>query len=108
MSIAVLLTPRRVAVMLTVVLDKTFMVVTMKFACIAPGGMVTLDGTVATVVLLLVRDTVRPAAGAGLDMTTVPVEDVPPGTVAGVRETKATRGVRTVIAADLVTPPAFA
>jgi hypothetical protein len=56
---------------------------TVKFAVVAPAKTVTLAGTVAAAVMLLVRLTVIPAAGAAELMVTVPVELVPPVTAVG-------------------------
>ena len=61
-----MVTPVRVAEMVTVVLATTFEVVTIKVAEGAPAGTVTLPGTVATDGLLLIRLTTTPPAGAGL------------------------------------------
>ena len=55
----------------------------MKVAVVPPAGTVTLDGTVATPVLLLDSDTTAPPLGAGPLSVTVPVEELPPVTVDG-------------------------
>jgi len=52
----------------------------LKFADVAPSGTVTLAGTVATEVLLLLRFTTVPPAGAGAPSVTVPVEGDGPTT----------------------------
>ena len=57
--------------------------VTVKVAVVAPGATVTLDGTVATVVLLLESWTVIPAEGAAPLRVTVPVDGLPPTTLDG-------------------------
>lgn len=54
---------------------------------VEPPGTVTLEGTDATAPLLLVTATFWPAAGAGAESTTVPVEDAPPVTLDGLRAT---------------------
>ena len=72
-----------VAVMLTFVLAVTAVVVTLKVPLIATPAMLKLAGTVATFVLLLIRVTVKPAAGAGPFRVTVPTEPLPPTTGLG-------------------------
>ena len=61
----------------------TTRVVTVKAALVTPAGMVTLAGTVATVVSLLERETMAPAVGAGPLSVTLPVEGDPPLTLVG-------------------------
>jgi len=58
-------------------------VVTVKVPLLAPAGTVTLAGTVAEAVKLLVSVTTEPPAGAGPESCTVPVEGLPPVTVLG-------------------------
>ena len=53
----------------------------MKVALAVPAGMVTLAGTVATVVLLLESETRAPPLGAGALNVTLPVEGEPPLTL---------------------------
>ena len=65
----------------------TELVVTEKVADVAPAATVTLAGTCAAVVLLLVRVTVAPPVGAAALNVSVPVEEVPPVTVAGLTAT---------------------
>src|SRR5206468_11104086 len=71
-----------------------------------PAAPVTLVGTVATAVLLLARVTTAPPVGAAALKVTVPVEVLPPATVAGLRfsEERVVAGV-TVSTAELLTPP---
>jgi hypothetical protein len=75
-----------------------------KVAVVAPATTVTLAGTWAAAVLLLVRLTTAPPAGAGLSSVTVPVEETPPSTVAGLTLTvlSAATGAVTVKVAFLV------
>lgn len=60
----------------------TAVVVTVKVAEVAPAGIVTETGTVAPL-MLEVKVTVMPPAGAGAFRVAVPVEEVPPTTLAG-------------------------
>jgi len=71
--------------MVTAVEAATALVFTVKVALVAPARTVTLAGTVAAVVLLLESVTWAPPAGAGPFSETVPVEEVPPVTLAGLR-----------------------
>ena len=57
-------------------------VVTVNVAVVAPAATVTFAGVVEDA-LLSDRVTTAPPAGAGLFNVTVPVEEVPPNTVAG-------------------------
>ena len=61
----------------------TTRVVTVKAALVAPAGMVTLAGTVATVVSLLERETRAPPVGAGPLSVALPMEGDPPLTLVG-------------------------
>ena len=61
---------------------------TVKGALVAPVATVTLEGTVAAVVLLLESVTVAPPAGAGPLNVTVPVEEFPPVTLVGFSESE--------------------
>jgi len=65
---------------------------TVKFALAAPAVSVTLAGTVAIAVLLLESATVAPPVGTGVVRVTVPVEGVPPVTLAGLRLTEESVG----------------
>jgi hypothetical protein len=67
----------------------TVTVVTEKDAVVWPAATVTLPAdTCATAVLLLDSVTVAPPVGAGPVRVTVPLEEVPPATLAGFRETE--------------------
>ena len=83
----------------------TGLVVAVNVAVVAPAATVTLAGTWAAAVLLLVSVTTAPPTGAGLSSVTVPVEETPPSTVAGLRLTvlSAATGAVTVSVAVRVT-----
>ena len=66
----------------------TEFVYTLKFAEVAPAGTVTLTGTVATAGSLLRSGIVTPPAGAAAFRVTVPVEELPPITLVGLRLNK--------------------
>ena len=57
-------------------------------AMVAPETTVTLTGTVATEVLLLLIVTTAPLAGAGPFSVTVPVDELPPRTDVGLNVTE--------------------
>jgi len=82
-SDAILVSPERDAVMFTAVSVRRDVVETVKVPIVAPCGMVTLAGTVATFVSLLLKFTVAPLSGAGLTSVIVPVEVCPPVMVDG-------------------------
>ena len=67
----------------TPVTDVTEPVYTVNEPAVAPALTVADAGTVATAELLLVRATTAPPLGAGALSVTVPVEVLPPTTVAG-------------------------
>jgi hypothetical protein len=95
--------------MVTVVEAETALVLTVNVALVAPAAIVTLDGTLATTVLLLESATCAPPAGAGPLSVTVPVEEFPPVTLVGLNVSEASVGAGgaagvTVSEADLVAP----
>lgn len=61
----------------------TVLVVTVNVVEVVPAATVTLEGTVAALVLLLVSVTTAPPLGARPLRVIVPVEDEPPVTLAG-------------------------
>src|SRR5215210_6635915 len=69
--------------MVTGVSVETEDVVAVKPALVAPAATVTLAGTVATAVLLLMRDTRAPPVGAPVVSVTIPVDELPPVTDVG-------------------------
>lgn len=87
LSGAVFVAVPSVAEMLTLVLVATGMVVIGKVVDTVPAVTVTEAGTVATPVLLEVRVTTVPPAGAATAIVTVPVEDTLPRTDVGLRVT---------------------
>lgn len=85
-SVAVLVTPFRLAVIRAFVDEVTVSVVTVKVAVALPAATLTDDGTIADK-LLLERLTERPPAGAGPVRVTVPVDGLPPTTDVGFSDT---------------------
>ena len=75
--------PAREAEILTVVEVVTAMVVTGNVPTVPPAATITLEGTVATDVLLLARETTVPPAGAAVLIVTLPVDGFPPLTLVG-------------------------
>src|SRR3979490_2759188 len=73
--------------MATVVEEATALLLTTNIALLAPAGTVTLEGTLAAP-LLLASATCAPPAGAGPLNVTVPVEEFPPVTLVGFRESE--------------------
>lgn len=89
---------------MTLVVLRTGFVVIGKLAAAAPAATVTLDGTVATVVLLLESWMVIPAGGAAPLRVTVPVDGLPPTTFDGFNFNEDNVGRVTVNVAVFVTP----
>jgi hypothetical protein len=87
----------------TLVVLWTRFVVTGKVAAVVPAAMVTLDGTVATVVLLLESWMVIPVGAVPLRVT-VPVDELPPTTFDGFNFNEDNVGCVIVNAAVFVTP----
>ena len=81
------------------------MVVTVKVAVEDPEATVTLGGTVAAAVVSLDNVTVTPSTDAGLSSVTVPVEGVPPVTLAGFTDTAVRDGGSTVMLAVWIPLP---
>jgi hypothetical protein len=73
-------------VIVAVVVEATEVVVTVNVAVVLPAVTVALAGTAAEA-LLLDKATEIPPLGAALVKVTVPVEEVPPVTLVGLRET---------------------
>jgi hypothetical protein len=86
-SVVGLLTPLYEAVSVTAVLVVTETVVTANDALVAAAATVTLVGTVAAPLLLLVSVTTAPPDGAAADKLTVPFAPVPPTTDDGLTVT---------------------
>lgn len=82
----------------------TELVLIVNVAVVEFAATVTLDGTVATDVLLLVKVTTAPPLGAGPLSVTVPVDEVPPSTDVGFRVTELGTGGFTVNVALFVVP----
>jgi len=95
-SPAVCVVVLKVAEMVTGVLLATGLVLTVNVAVVAFAATVTLAGTVAAAVLLLASVTTSPPVGAGPLIVTVPVDEVPPVTVVGLRVTEVGTGANTV------------
>ena len=81
--------PEYEAEMLTVELTETCFVFTVNVADCAPAAIVTVVGTCVTAALPLANVTTAPSAGAGPLRVTVPRDEVPPFTVAGLSASEA-------------------
>jgi hypothetical protein len=104
---ATLLAPPEVAWIATAVFAATALVETVNVARFAPAGTVTVESTVAAVVLLLASVTVV-LAGTFVEKVTVPMTGVPPFTVAASSWTLASAAALTVRVAAVVVPPPVA
>ncbi len=87
----------------------TALVLAVNVALVAPAAIVTLDGVLAAVVLLLESVTTAPPEGAAPLNVTVPVEEFPPVTLVGFSVSEDSVGAGggagvTVNEADFVTP----
>ena len=85
-------------------MDATAEVVIVKVAVVAPDVTVTLAGTWAAAVLLLVRVTTAPPVGAAAANVTVPIDEVPPITEPGLSVTALSEPVITVTLVVWVAP----
>jgi len=103
-SVAFVLVPR-VAVTTEVVVEATPNVVTVKVADVLPAETVTLAGTLAAAVLLLVRLTETPPVGAAAFSRTVPVELLPPTTLVGFSDTDDTLIAGFTVSVAFALPP---
>jgi hypothetical protein len=103
-SVAVLLVVPWVAVIVAVVVVATAVVDTVKVIAVLPAATVTLDGTVALLLLEPRLITVPPDGATPLKVT-VPVEGEPPGTDVGERLRPFSAGGVIVSTAVLETPP---
>ena len=98
------MTPALVPEIVTLVVLRTRFVVIGKVAEVAPAATVMLDGTAATVVLLLESWMVIPGGGAVPLRVTVPVDGVPPTTFDGFNFNEDNVGRVIVNVAAFVTP----
>ena len=90
--------------MVTEALEASELVVTVNVAVVAFAATATLAGTCAAAVLLLERVTTAPPDGAGPFNVTVPTEEVPPITEAGLTVTVLRTAAVTVKVAVLDAP----
>lgn len=103
LSTAVLLEPLTVAVMFAVVDVPTRAVVVVKVAVVEPALTVTDTGTVA-LGLSLERETTVPPVGAAAANVTLPIEELPPTTLAGFNVKAEIIGVIVSVALDVMPP----
>ncbi len=104
-SVADLLMPLRVPVIVAARFAATGRVDTVKVPVVWVAWIVAVPSTVTPLVVLsLDRTMVRPPAGAGLEMVTVPVDGWPPTTVVGLSVRPVTVGAVTPSVADLLMP----
>jgi len=94
-SCPVAVAPLNVAEIFAVVAEDTVVVFTVKVAVVACAATVTVAGAVATALSLDIATTAPPVI-AGLAKVTVPVEVLPPATVAGAKDTLEIAGVMAV------------
>jgi hypothetical protein len=94
-----------VAEIVTELLVATGAVVTLNVALVAFGAIVTLAGTLAAAILLLLRVTSAPPAAAGAFKVTIPVDEVPPRTEVGLTDIELSVAAVTVKIAVLVIVP---
>ena len=108
-SAAVTLALFSVAVMLALTVDDTGVVETMNVPELEVAAMVTVPSTVTPLEeLSLEIVTVKPPAGAGLEIVSVPWDELPPITVVGLRTRLTSVGAVTVSGADALNKPAVA
>ena len=96
--------PPLLAEIVTDLAEVTVFVVIVRVATVLPAGTVTLAGTVATAVELLVRVTTAPPDGAGPVKVTVPVDEVPPFTEVGFKLSEVSVAAVTVKVVLFVAP----
>jgi len=101
-KVVVFVVPLYLAEMVTAVEELTVVVVTVNDALVAPAGTITLAGVDAAA-LLSASVTTIPPVGAAPFSVTVPVDVVPPFTLAGLNDTLERTGWVTVNVAVLVT-----
>ena len=107
MSVADLVTPAYFASRLTLVLELTVFVFTVKLTALAPAGTVALAGTVAAAASVVDSATTTSAAAGPLSAT-VAVELAPPATLVGLTEMDSRAADFTESIAVSVTPAYFA
>jgi hypothetical protein len=105
-SVADLVTPLHVALIVGFDVVDTALVLMVNVAVFAPAATVTLLATAAGLPALSV--TVMPPTGAGPLMVTVPVDELPPSTLAGLNVRPVGLGASTVTVADTDLPFAVA